>query len=385
MDLVSKENMYYIRGGHNLFENVAFEEQIQTISSLLKMRCSYSENLHFLIGSGCSRNAIPLMNDTFDIIKSNHADVRMVFEQYTGEKDIESFLSWLATAMKFFTEGSNEYKKYDSVYTIIKKEFLRSINLNLFRHETDLALDDQEMKTLQNYINFYNGVFSHRQHKKVLSPINVFTTNYDLFNEIAFEKLKIHYTNGFSGFVTRTFDPSVFHIRLVDEENRYKDKWNPIRKYVKLYKIHGSIDWQFDVETKTIKQRKLDLDNTSNVVIFPTMLKHFETQQTPYSELFREFTVNLQKKNSTLIVLGYGFPDEHINQLIAQSLYYEDFNLIIFGNQNEEKAKAFIDANGDHSNFHFIGGDFENKNDAHYFANVIRLLGDDVKNATPDE
>lgn len=387
MELLSTKNMYYIRGGQDLFENIDFNEQKKYISSLLIKQCRYTENLNFLIGSGCSRKAIPLMNHTFEKIISNNEDVRIVYEQYTGKKDLESFLSWLATAMKFYSEDSVEYHTYNSIYTTIKKEFLRSINLNLFRHEMNFSPTDEEDETLQNYINFYNSLFAHRQYNKDLSPINVFTTNYDLFNEIAFEKLKIHYTNGFSGYVTRTFDPSVYHIRLVDEENRYKDKWNPIRKYVKLYKVHGSIDWYFDAESKNIIQRQLELelDDISNVVIFPTMQKHFETQQTPYSELFREFIINMQKKNSTLIVLGYGFPDEHINRLISQSLNYEDFNLIIFGNRNEENVKAFIDANHNYPNFHFIGGNFSGQNDAHYFSNVIKLLGDDIKNATDNE
>ena len=383
----SIKHMYYLRGGKNLFENVSYDEQKKKISSLLKNEFSFCENLHFLIGSGCSRNAIPLMNTTFENIRSNYEEVRKLYEQYTGDNDLESFMSWLATAMKFFPEESDEYKEYKSAYTTIKREFLKSINLNLFRNETELIVEHEETTTLQNYIKFYSVIFSHTR-KKDLQPINVFTTNYDLFNEIALETLKIPYTDGFSGVVNRTFNPSMFHIRLVDEENRYKEKWNPIRQYVKLYKIHGSINWQFDATSNTIKQRKLNLDDinsTSNVVIFPTIQKHFETQQTPYSELFREFTINLQKKNSTLIVLGYGFGDEHINQLIAQSLYYEDFKLIIFGNKCEEKAKKFIEANGNHPNFHFIGGDLENENDAHHFLNIIKLLGVEIENADTNE
>ena len=384
MKMDSIKQMYHLRGGKNLFENVSDDEQEKKISSLLKNEFSYCENLHFLIGSGCSRNAIPLMNNTFENIRSNYEEVRKLYEKYSGENDLESFMSWLATAMKFFPEESSNYKKYEKVYTTIKKEFLKSIYLNLFRNEKELEAEDEEKITLQNYIKFYSEIFSHRRYKN-LQPINVFTTNYDLFNEIALETLKIHYTDGFSGVVNRTFNPSMFHIRLVDEENRYKEKWNPIRQYVKLYKIHGSLNWQFDEKNNTITQRNLDLDDTSNVVIFPTIQKHFETQQTPYSELFREFTINLQKKNSTLIVLGYGFGDEHINQLIAQALYYEDFKLIIFGNKCEEKAKKFIEANGDNPNFHFIGGNLEKENDAHYFSNIIKLLGVEIENADSNE
>lgn len=378
-----KQMYYYLRGGKNLFEKVSYDEQEKKISSLLKNEFSYCENLHFLIGSGCSCNAIPLMNTTFENIKSNYEEVHKLYEQYTGENNLESFISWLAIAMKFFSEESDEFKEYESAYTTIKREFLKSIALNLFRNETE-QISNEEEKTLKNYIKFYSEIFSHRR-KRELQPINVFTTNYDLFNEIALENLKVHYIDGFSGVVNRTFNPSMFHIRLVDEENRYKEKWNPIRQFVKLYKIHGSINWQFDEKSNAIKQRNLDLDDTSNVVIFPTIHKHFETQQTPYSELFREFTINLQKKNSTLIVLGYGLGDEHINQLIAQALYYEDFKLVIFGNKCEDNAKKFIEANIDNPNLHFIGGNLEKENDAHYFSNIIKLLGVGIQNADTNE
>ena len=49
------------------------------------------------------------------------------------------------------------------------------------------------------------------------------------------------------------------------------------------------------------------------------MLKHKKTAQAPYSELFREFANILQVPNTKLIVMGYGFPDEHINNIISQN------------------------------------------------------------------
>jgi hypothetical protein len=40
--------------------------------------------------------------------------------------------------------------------------------------------------------------------------------------------------------------------------------------------------------------------------------------------------------------MGYGFPDQHINQLISQALSNEDFTLIIFSSLLEDKAKEFL-------------------------------------------
>ena len=72
--------------------------------------------------------------------------------------------------------------------------------------------------------------------------------------------------------------------------------------------------------------------------------------------------------------MGYGFPDEHINHLISQSLMNEDFTLIVFGNKEEDGAKKFIRRHQNKQNFHFIGGSVENEDDAHYFTNIIKNI-----------
>ncbi len=371
---VDSEKMYHYRNGIDLLESKEFDEQRESIAQFIKSQCK-SENLHLLIGSGCSLPSIPLMGKTFEQIKNNINEVKMVLGKFNGDsKDIEGYLNWLNTGISFFEETSADYLKYRKAFDATKKELLKSIRVNYY-DESDTTTNT----TLVNYLNFYNCIFSQRGYNKN-APINVFTTNYDLFNEVALEKLGIHYTNGFRGSVNRMFDPAEFRLRLVDDENRYKDKWSAIRRYVKLYKIHGSIDWQYSNALNAIIQTNsktyTKTDEATDIMIYPTVHKHFETQQTPYSELFREFTINLQKKNSTLIVLGYGFPDEHINQLIAQSLNNEDFTLIIFGDKDEEKATAFISQHQGRQNLHFIGGAYNGSSqNGHHFHNVIEMLG----------
>lgn len=110
-------------------------------------------------------------------------------------------------------------------------------------------------------------------------------------------------------------------------------------------------------------------------MIYPSYVKHDITNQTPYSELFRELTLNLQKPNSVLIVLGFGFPDEHINQLIEQALNNEDFILLIFGDDEEGKLNSFYNRNKMKPNIHLIGGNYQkekNKGKLHYFENSIQ-------------
>ncbi|GIP46098.1 hypothetical protein J45TS6_45570 [Paenibacillus sp. J45TS6] len=374
-------NIYHYRLDKNLNEGKSLAKQKNEISTFLKQHCSKAENLNFLIGSGCSLPAIPLMGQTFMRIKDDFSNelANSLGGPYSENKDIEGFLNFLKNKITVLeTEDSDSTSTHKKAFDLTKKELLRSIDLTYSKDTEDSDLNT----TLENYLNFYDRLFKLREFNKQSSPINIFTTNYDLFNEVSMEESDVHYTNGFQGSVFRIFNPSAFNLRLVDAENRYKDKWNAIRRYVKLYKIHGSIDWKFDKSLNAIRQTAFNMDDDpSNVLIYPTVHKHFETQQSPYSELFREFSLNLQRKNSTMIIIGYGFPDAHINHLISQSLNNEDFTLIIFGDRNEMNARDFLEQHKSKHNLHFIGGSLEKENDAHFFTNVIDYLGDETENA----
>ncbi|MGE7932618.1 SIR2 family protein [Viridibacillus arvi] len=357
--------LYHLRDGINQIEGLSFKDQKGRVKKVLN-DCLMSKNLNILIGSGCSVPAVPLMGWTFKRIKEANSD--LVLGKFNGDSpDIEGYLNWLNTGINFLENfldedgHSAELDKYRTSFETTKKFLLDSI-------PKDYEKDNQDMELVkENYRKFYNAIFSIRGIKNY-SPVNIYTTNYDLFNEVAMEQLAIHYTNGFRGNVKRVFDPTVFQLRLVDDQQRYKDRWSIIRNYVKLYKIHGSIDWNF--QDKEVIQKSPSKE-VENVVIYPTINKHLETQQTPYSELFRALTINLQKPDSTLLVLGYGFPDQHINQLISQSLSNEDFSLIVLGNKDEENAAAFLKDFGHKQNFHFIGGTVNSEGDGHHFTNVI--------------
>lgn len=367
-----KRVLYHLRTGSDQLEGLSFLDQKGQVKKLLN-DCLMSKNLNILIGSGCSVPAVPLMGSTFNKIKAANQD--LFLGNFDGESsDIEGYLNWLNTGIKFI----EDYPEYGEKYTNLEKykgSFLttkQGLLDTIPREYTEVNNVQKEVK--KNYITFYNLLFSIRGIKNY-SPANIFTTNYDLFNEVALESLSIHYTNGFRGSVKRIFDPTVFQLRLVDDQHRYKDRWSVIRNYVKLYKIHGSIDWYFDNDEVVQKSPNAD---TENVVIYPTINKHFETQQTPYSEMFRALSISLQNPDSTLLILGYGFPDQHINQLISQALSNEDFSLIIFGNKEESNVETFLQSHQHKPNLHFIGGTVNNDGDGHHFSNVINYMVGDL-------
>lgn len=220
--------------------------------------------------------------------------------------------------------------------------------------------------TIDTYTKFYKYIFDSRSIEN--SKLAIFTTNYDLFNEFALENNNFSYTSGFTTDLKQAFDINQFKYRVVDDTERYKDKWQPVKKEANIYKLHGSINWSQN-DHGTLCQNNTA---TENIVIYPTMLKHQETAQSPYSELFREFSTVLQKQNTTLIVMGYGFPDEHINNIISQNLQNQDFNLIILGDIFEDKMKEFYQKFKNKINLHIIGGQIDSSIKGHYFDVIVK-------------
>ena len=352
--------LYHYKGSINEIEDVEdFDKQKEKILIFLNQEFQ-NKKLNIFIGSGCSVPAIPLMGATIENIVSVDVNIGISKkideyielqnkrlnskEQLEKESfgDIESFLTWLGKGIDFEKDETIR-GSYQKIYDSLKTHFMATIP----------RFDDEKYTTgtLGNYINFYQYIFSKR--KEESPKLNVFTTNYDLFNEYAFEKCKIRYTTGFDTGLNQNFNINQFSYRLVDSQERYKDRWQPTSKEANLYKLHGSINWV--EKSNNLVQNNEASEDTENIIIYPTALKHQETRQSPYSELFRELSVQLQKSSSTLVILGYGFGDDHINNIISQNLNNSDFTLIVFGDVNEKGLKKFKELNQP-SNFHIIGG-----------------------------
>lgn len=185
---------------------------------------------------------------------------------------------------------------------------------------------------------------------KNLTKTNIFTTNYDLFNERALDQLGIIFSNGFSGVIDRYFNPAVFNYAFAEQMDLNSNKWNAIDNFIYLYKLHGSISWIEDESTKhlfKIKeiQKPVMDDDDNNVMIYPTPIKQNASFGSPYSDLFREFQKKLMVTNNILITVGYSFSDEHINNLIYQALTIPTFRLIIIGNKEAPNIKKLFDLN----------------------------------------
>lgn len=139
------------------------------------------------------------------------------------------------------------------------------------------------------------------------NPIEIFTTNYDLLMEQAFEETRVPYFDGFAG-VRKPF----FDLRAM-EEDMLPPRW------ARFWKLHGSINW-YQVADKGVFRGTSREDGGSMRVIHPSHLKYQESRRMPYLAMMDRLRAFLKQPTSTLILCGYSFRDEHINEVIVQGL-----------------------------------------------------------------
>lgn len=295
------------------------------------------ENLNFLIGAGCSSYrvkegdvvkelGISAMNALFKEFKESNPKFRVakhnVFDKC--QENIEKLLEILESIYRLNNSWPLDAKAEDKIKNI--HGFLRE-KISSVAHP-GLLID--------LYKNFYERI---SQMSKRISPINVFTTNYDLFNESALDELRFPYNNGFMGVTTRRFVPASFDYSFVENMNLKRDSWEPVASYFNLIKLHGSISWTKKDE-EVYELLNGDVGKGQRMMIYPSPLKDRSTLMTPYSDLFRVMENRLVKRNAVLIVIGYSFGDDHINRLIYNALESPSFRLIVLNDSEAVKRLA---------------------------------------------
>ncbi|MEQ8399387.1 MAG: SIR2 family protein [Silicimonas sp.] len=140
-------------------------------------------------------------------------------------------------------------------------------------------------------------------------PLEIFTVNYDVLVEHALEAERIPVFDGFIGAYQPFFNP--------DSLRRLESA--PGQNWTRLWKMHGSVTW-----------RRIEKDGRFRVVrgepdpdgemIYPSFQKYDESRQQPYSAFIDRLSRFLEKDDALLIIAGFSFGDEHINDLIFGAL-----------------------------------------------------------------
>lgn len=143
-------------------------------------------------------------------------------------------------------------------------------------------------------------------------PIEIFTTNYDYLFEMALEKHKAPYFDGFVGGYT-----PFFYGDAIEQDDKSVPEWT------RLWKLHGSLGWKYDTENKVVIKGNKNIGECGeegDIMIYPSTLKYANSKKQPYVSLIDRLKDFVRQEDSVLFVLGYSFGDQHINETIMSAL-----------------------------------------------------------------
>lgn len=268
----------------------------------------------FLIGAGCSRCAgKPLIGElTERVLKNVDPTIKAEFDELKGTgtrpPTIEDLINYLVRyqhilqTVRVTDKHPLQPTWIDDSLQAIKKEIVANI--------ADSWSDSKV------HARFFQRVAS----KWSKSGRDVFTLNYDTLIEATLDRLRYQYVDGFRGSRLGWFDPTSY------------DEASACAPNFRIYKLHGSINWHRE-KTGHVRRSVVNTadDIEQAVVVYPSEQKYLQTQYGVYETLIGKFRARLRvpNVNNCLVVLGYSFNDEHINEAIIDAINATDSNLTV--------------------------------------------------------
>jgi hypothetical protein len=281
----------------------------------------FKENqIIILLGAGASVDAgIPHSNDMINKVEE------LICKEWKEYTDLYNFIKSSIRYSdgingKFDGNSTNNIERFVNILDEIKKKkehvlfpFVGAWNPTLIElagqnFEKAGALSNLIVEKLRDSWISLNDYHNARYFKKleILQeeynfPLRVFSLNYDLCLEKNCAREKVE--RGFSETLQwdwKKYDESI-----------------PEPKEIYLYKLHGSTDWYYDENVLKCSDDPGKIKDEEAAIIFGTTYKlQYRDPFLFYAYEFRKYSLE-----SLLIVsIGYGFGDEHINQIIKQAL-----------------------------------------------------------------
>jgi hypothetical protein len=212
-----------------------------------------------------------------------------------NKENVEDILSFVRSLLSV-SKGGDVRGLSETDLIDLEKLICEQIVLKL---NVELPTDETPYHRLGNWIKSID--------RKV--AVEIFTTNYDLLLEQALDELEVPYFDGFVGSRRSFFD-----LRAVE------DSMAP-RHWTRLWKIHGSINWyQETVGNQKKVYRSSEIKHNASHLIYPSHLKYEESRKMPYLALVDHLNGFIRRKSSFLVLSGYSFNDNHLNDTIVNAL-----------------------------------------------------------------
>ncbi|WP_111706568.1 SIR2 family protein [Lutibacter citreus] len=278
-----------------------------------------------LMGAGVSKACgLPNVEDLTKDVRKKIDNVKFN-ELLEDEDNVETILNKVQQ-LKTLISGD---KKINELTIDLVETIEKDIKETIFK-KLSIQTPFDKLSDLVIWLNFING-----ENQK-----EVFTLNYDLLVENALEKNSLPYFSGFIGNVKPFF--------MADSVDDFTGLYVK-QSWTKLWKLHGSLNF------KKSKTKQIFIENNTNseyedLLIYPSMDKYLSSRKAPfiaYLDRFRKYLLNNEK---VLLILGYSFSDDHVNDIIINGLN-NNSRLSVFAFCYDEKTlNKCIDVLGKYPN-----------------------------------
>ena len=145
------------------------------------------------------------------------------------------------------------------------------------------------------------------------APVELFTPNYDLLVEEAFELQRTPLFDGFVGSREPFFD-----LASIEQDSIP-------RRWTRLWKLHGSINWELREDGSVFRAQ--GRATQGKAMIYPSHLKYDQSRRMPYLAMIDRlrafFRIGGHSQGfgpPVLVVCGYSFADDHLNEVLLDGL-----------------------------------------------------------------
>ena len=272
-----------------------------------------------VLGSGSSAAyGIPGMNGLQEhlknTIKPTEANAAQVWGEFTKALDETSDLE-IALQKVQLTEP-------------LLQEVVKQTRSLILEHDSELF-----NKIVTRQVTLALTSLCHHLFQSTHKNLCIITTNYDRLAEYAADLAKVSFYTGFTRGYMGHFNNTNANQRNPHESNRT----------VEICKVHGSIDWFLDADDIAISlPGYLNCpDSFTPALVTPGIMKYERTHREPFRTIISNADNALLHARSVLCI-GYGFNDTHIQPKLVQRFRDDTLPLVILAKQLTGAAKEFI-------------------------------------------
>jgi len=320
----------------------------------VKSHLSYSKNIGVFFGAGTScalgiPNIVQLTseveNSLSDPFKTYYQVIKNdIIKEPAVPVNIEDILNQIRRIREITGELAD--KKYLNINGVSAKQ----LDFEICKKIYEFISAKESTATLEITKQFFAWLsMQNRDYSK-----EVFTTNYDLIIEKSLEEARIPYFDGFVG----SYEPFFWQESI----DTFVEKSDITQTWIRLWKLHGSLNWFWKTDDNSkshsiVRTGKLNdvTQESKELVIYPSKEKYALSRKQPFIAYFDRLRNYLSSGELLFIFSGYSFSDQHINEIVFNSLRQNNrLSIIALFFQDQEVENLFVQASS-YLNFIALG------------------------------